>query len=337
MDNKLFSMGETFKNGAKVAEAGTTPATPAPAPEQKQGAAVVVPHQTARDRWNEYAERFAMLPQTTRTGFPIVDTALKITGLATLGAGSGAGKTTFALNVLANRIAEKLPTIFITLEMSAPEILQRLASIIYTKYNPQGTRIMCNGIEPQHIRQLNDPKIIPLDMDYLTFIEYGDTNDGDFDPDRVALDVAKYRQKYNNVADVLVIIDSLNLLNAEGNDERRAVNQTIRKLSRFTKTYGVSILLIAQLTKQALTTGEITEIDPANPSADFSKLLYDFRESALIPYLSDSCFFLIGDRMTDTTSTRPDVWICSAKNRRAAINSKVCFTFDKETFLFTEK
>lgn len=295
-------------------------------------------HKNVLQRAKEYAAGLENLPQIAHTGFPNVDKISKIFGLAVLGAGSGAGKTSFALNVAYRRIftpnkeneenATPKPTIYISLEMTAAEIMQRFAAIV--------GNLTANKVTGQMIEYLQKNNA----LQYLTIIDNSDTEGGrgGFDEETIKQDIAAIRQQTTE-KDILIIIDSLNLIDSEGYDERRAINQIIRKLSRFSKNNGVNILLIAQLTKEALTKGKIKEVNPADENADFEELLYDFRESALIPYLADSCFFLLADKNSDKTDKNNEtgVYLCTAKNRRAAINTKVRFTFDKQTFRFDEQ
>lgn len=289
-------------------------------------------HENAAVRLLEYVERFGKMPNQATTGFNSIDEQIKINGLCFIGGDPGTGKTSLLLNIIANRAAKNLPTIFLTFEMSAPEILQRFGAI--DKATP--SREICI----EDIRQLN-PNILQC----LTMIEPGDTINeaGRFDVDKIAATVAKLRQVHGG-GDVLLIVDSLNLLESDTNtDDRGAVNANVRTLSKFTKANDITTICVAQSNRDALKKGAKVYLkdfdestDAIEPKYNFIELLYTFRESSLIEYVADSVIYLLRDEADGNgpTVTRE---LVNVKNRRHKINTVAKLSFNRETFKIDER
>lgn len=305
-----------------------TPGTPTPQ--------AVPQHQNAAVRLDEYINRFVNMPQTTATGFVGVQDKIKINGLCFIGGDPGTGKTSLLLNIIENRAAAKLPTIFLSFEMSAAEIMQRLAAILQGK--------------PAQVVTNKDLQELPADkLRYITIIEPADTLDelGRFDADIIAADVARLREEHGRGVDVLLIVDSLNMLEVDqANEERRAVNVNIRKLSKFTKTQNITTLCVAQSNRDTLKSNAKVYLDEFDenrekpgekPNYNFLPLLYSFRESSLIEYIADSVVYLLRDKADENGAPRVTRELVNVKNRRTGTNTAVQFDFNRETFQFTER
>lgn len=293
-------------------------------------AASVPVHQNAAQRLGEYARRFAELPKTAYCGdkYANFNKLMQPRGLCFIGGDPASGKTSFLLNVVANRITAQKPTIFLTFEMSAPEILQRLAAVATTT-------------DAKAIHSL-DGFATATALQYLTLIEPADTANecGAFEVERISADVANIRAQYGENADIMIIIDSLNMLDVESaNDERRAVNTNIRLLSKFTKTNNVTTFCIAQSNRESNKDGGrkyFPQFADDGGRYDFTPLLYTFRESSLIEYIAD-CVFYVLKVEADADATTVSRAVVSVKHRFRAPNSFVMFDFDRPKFTFTEK
>jgi replicative DNA helicase len=290
-------------------------------------------HENAAARLTEYVNRFVCMPQTTATGFPTVQEQIKINGLCFIGGDPGTGKTSLLLNIIDQRAKLQLPTLFLSFEMSAPEILQRLAAI-ETKHPAQ-------TVTTAELKQLNNEV-----LKYITIIEPGDTLDelGRFDADIIAADVARLRQDHGK-NDILLVVDSLNMLETDNaNEERRAVNVNIRKLSKFTKINNITTLCVAQSNRDTLKNNakvyfkDFDENPGGNqPNYNFLPLLYSFRESSLIEYIADSVIYLLRDEADNNDTPTVTRELVNVKNRRRGTNTAVQFNFNRETFTFTER
>lgn len=279
-------------------------------------------------KFPKYWERVKTLPPPACTGFDETDKKLKIRGLSTLGAVSGGGKTSFALNIAYNRTREYKPTIYITLEVSAALIFERLLCIASNDFRIKDQYTEQDGRNVQDLRGCN--------WDCITLIEYEDTKGGlgAFDVDDMKKAVLELQKKYNT-KDVLIIIDSLNMLDMSkfGNDLNNAIKLQMRELSKFTQICNCNILQLAQMTKAAA-----KDTQNGKDDGDIVGKMYDFRDSGFIPYLSDCCFVILPDGNTPETDTATScVKVCSAKNRKGAKRQEVAFVWDMEKYKFTEK
>lgn len=301
-------------------------------PDAIDARAAIVTHKNALERMADYAERFNNMPTAAYCGEDFTPFAkdMQPRGLCFVGGDPGSGKTSFLLNIAAGRIAAGKPTIMLTLEMSAPEILQRLAAIIQN--TPAAAIHDLNGL-PQYIERLILIEPTDCDADGAAI----------FDADTLAADVADLRAKCNDLnADIMLIVDSLNMLEtSSANDERRAVNINIRALSRFTKANNVTTMCIAQSNRE--TTKDNAKkyfadfADTRNPAAnvyDFTPLLYSFRESSLIEYIADCVFYVLKENADQYDLPTVARQIVAVKHRYKTPNSHVKFDFDRPTFKF---
>lgn len=294
--------------------------------------AAIVPHKNALERMADYAERFKNMPTEAYCGANFTQFAKKMPprGLCFVGGDPGSGKTSFLLNIAAGRIAENKPTIILTLEMSAPEILQRLAAIVGNE--PANTIHDLSALNVQYMERLILIEPTDCDADGAAI----------FDADTLAADVADLRAKCGDQnADIMLIVDSLNMLEtSSANDERRAVNINIRALSRFTKANNVTTMCIAQSNRETIKDGAkkyFSDFAAAANVYDFTPLLYSFRESSLIEYIADCVFYVLketADQSDEPTVTRQ---IVAVKHRYQTPNSYAAFYFDRPAFKFIAK
>lgn len=303
-------------------------------PDGIDARAAIVPHKNALERMADYAERFKNMPTAACCGENFTQFAKKMPprGLCFVGGDPGSGKTSFLLNIAAGRIAAGKPTIMLTLEMSAPEILQRLAAIVQKK--PANSVHSIDGFKKASF------------MAKLILIEPTDCDaDGAaiFDADTLAADVADLRAKCGDQnADIMLIVDSLNMLETpSANDERRAVNINIRALSRFAKANNVTTMCIAQSNRE--TTKDNAKkyfADFADADApgeyNFTPLLSAFRESSLIEYIADCVFYVLKETADPRDQTEVERQIVTVKHRTQPPNSHVKLKFNRPTFTFKE-
>ena len=292
----------------------------------------VKPHKNALERFTDYAQRFKDMPTQAYCGenFTAFAKELQPRGLCFVGGDPASGKTSFLLNIAAGRIAGNKPTIILTLEMSAPEILQRLAAIVGNK--PANTIHDLSALNVQYMERLILIEPTDCDADGAAI----------FDADTLAADVVDLRAKCGNQnADIMLIVDSLNMLEtSSANDERRAVNINIRALSRFTKANNVTTMCIAQSNRETIKDGAkkyFSDFAAAANVYDFTPLLYSFRESSLIEYIADCVFYVLketADQSDESTVTRQ---IVAVKHRYQTPNSYAAFYFDRPAFKFIAK
>ncbi|MDR1016520.1 MAG: replicative DNA helicase [Coriobacteriales bacterium] len=242
--------------------------------------------------------------------------------LIVVGASTGMGKTSLALNLAVNAALAGTRVIFYSLEMPAIELTQRVASYL-------------GSIELAHIRkgrmQQEDWKNLPRVEEQLMKCDLC----FDESPSLSVTELlAKSRRHLRNTESGkgLIVVDYLQLMNAGGSgggysDQQRyqEVGKISRGLKMISKELGQPVIALSQLNRTATTTG--THVKPQ---------LSMLRESGSIE--QDADVVLLLDRSTSAEEaenhSRPDLGTANlivAKNRNGETREEgIVLTFLKQ-------
>lgn len=195
---------------------------------------------------------------------------LKKGELCILSARPGMGKTTLALNFFENAIKEGKRALFISLEMSALQLMQRLvASRCYIELGKLSLANLTTNEEEEMIKACNFYK----EQDFLIF-------------DKGSLSLKSLKAilrglKANNKLPSLIILDYLSLMQGGEKQSRyEAVSDISRGLKSLAMDLDIPILALAQLNRQV----EIRQDKKPN--------LSDLRESGSIEQDADTVLFI---------------------------------------------
>ena len=232
------------------------------------------------------------------TGYVDLDerlAGLQPSNLVIVGARPGAGKTSFALGMAAHAAMEgNVPVLFFSLEMSHPEITQRL---LCAEARVDATR-MRNG----RLHESDWPKIshaIGRLGEAPIFI--------DDNPNVTVMDIrAKARRMKSREGVGLVIIDYLQLMTGRTSAENRQVevSEISRGLKILARELEVPVIALSQLSRQLET------------RADKRPVLADLRESGSLEQDADVVMFIYRDELYNPESPdRGTAEIIVAKHR----------------------
>lgn len=196
------------------------------------------------------------------------------TDLIILAARPGVGKTAFALNLAYNASKAGTAVGFFSLEMSAPQLVQRLISLS-SGVNLQ--KIQRGQLEEEDMKQIHKGAIQPL------------AQSGIHIDDTAALNVFELRAKARRLKQIhnvgLIIIDYLQLMSGTNNSGPRNREQEISEISRnvkaLAKELNIPIIALSQLSRAVETRG-------GNKVPQLS----DLRESGSIEQDADAVMFI---------------------------------------------
>jgi len=209
------------------------------------------------------------------TGNKMVDEQVgALTGITTIAAPSGNGKSTFALSIAYN--VATLPdenglgrnVLYISYEMTKPQLLANIASIESSFSEQNSERIKAEDIKEKKL----DENGKALVKKYMGMFFKRINNSGGFLSlvDNTAMTgyntieefmacIEEHSEKIGRKFDLIIIdnFDSLKMLKGEkGQDESAKMNYFVTKLDSFTKTYmdgyGTCIILLSQTNRDGL-------------------------------------------------------------------------------------
>lgn len=235
------------------------------------------------------------------TGYPDLD---RITqgfqpgNLIILAARPGMGKSAFAICVAAKLTSERrgLPVGFWTLEMSKPEILQRMLSM--------GSGIDVPRIRaPWHLSDEEEAKLIQA-AGRIAVLPLDIREPATLRPLELRAQVRRWKQQNPEAA--LVVVDYLQLMEGGKHSENRTqeVSHISRMLKVLAREMEVPVLALSQLSRAVESRG------------DKRPMLSDLRESGSIEQDADVVVFLYRDDYYNPQSETPGVVeVIVAKNR----------------------
>jgi replicative DNA helicase len=232
------------------------------------------------------------------TGYTDLDdrlAGLQPSNLVVVGARPGMGKTSFALGVVAHAAMEaNVPTLFFSLEMSHPEISQRLLS---AEARVDQTRLR-NG----RLQESDWPKITHAIGRLAEAPIFVDDN-----PNISVMDIrAKARRMKSRDGLGLIVIDYLQLMTGRSRAENRQVeiSEISRNLKVLARELSVPVIALSQLSRNLEMRG------------DKRPILADLRESGAIEQDADVVMFIYRDELYNPESPdRGTAEIILAKHR----------------------
>lgn len=173
---------------------------------------------------------------------------------------TGGGKTWFGLDVIEVFAQLEKRSLLISMEMDREEIMERLVAMGGHDY----ADVQAGKIHPPVMKGRADE----INGWPLTLLD-----DADYTVGQIRAELA--RAKADGRPYRLVVIDHLHLMTHPGRDLRLGIDQTVKELKQLAKRYGVTILVLAQLTR------------PADKKPDAEPTLYDFKESGGIENIAN--------------------------------------------------
>lgn len=236
-------------------------------------------------------------PQGIDTGFKEIDYTLKGMkkgNLIVLAARPAMGKTTLALNIIANLCREGKKVVLYSLEMTAQEIYTKLISCVSkvslnsalqqrTKDNQTKNNLFETDVKNARDNESKafwtrlEKGLNVVDSWNLNIIDHGSYDISDL---RIASKVWKKKSGLD-----LLVIDYLQLMSAKGNDNRTAEVSAITKgLKNLAKELEIPILALAQLNRRV------------EGSQNKKPSMSDLRESGSIEQDADAVLLIYRDQ-----------------------------------------
>jgi replicative DNA helicase len=237
--------------------------------------------------------------------------------LIVLAARPAMGKTSFALNIMANAAVQSdLKVGIFTMEMEAEELLIRMLSSA-SEVNMENI-LKGFGMDQKKIMRISGAADV-LSEKNIYIDDTGSNN---------ILDIrAKTRRLKAEIKGLdLLVIDYLQLMNGRGKGENRQqeISEISRSLKLLAKELGVPIIALSQLNRG------VESRDDKRPK------LSDLRESGAIEQDADLVMFIYRDEVYFEDTEKPGIAeIIIGKNRHGAIG-KVEMFFQKECTAFRD-
>jgi len=200
---------------------------------------------------SEYLSEFYKGLGTGKTKFLGIETGLEsldtktsgLSGLIVLGGITGAGKSSFALQLACNIAKRGEPVLFYSLEMPIRALLAKTLSRI-TRHS--FSDILLKGGMDDNI-SLEDKTELETITNHL-YIRSLETGQAEIDFKSVKAEIEALKVKYNTDK-VLVIIDHLQVFKAEGKDQIEREHKLITGFKEITEKTGSAIIAISQKNK----------------------------------------------------------------------------------------
>ncbi len=196
-----------------------------------------------------------------KTGLPQVDDLAPLMGghVVVLIGGSGSGKSTLTLQIAQHHAITLGPSLMISLELSGPELGAR---IISRECNVAWFAALRGDIGDGTMRQI-------LANDRMRIVD-----DFAATPSMIRNHVLALQREYPDQL-ILVVIDYVQILEAEGRDERERVKRAIEGLRSLAKDLGVVLLLVSQSSREGarkLRAGDAVGTEASTTGAESSQI-----------------------------------------------------------------
>jgi KaiC/GvpD/RAD55 family RecA-like ATPase len=225
--------------------------------------------------WLNYYEEYEKTYHGIYTGNKMVDEQVgALTGITTIAAPSGNGKSTFALSVAYN--VATLPdenglgrnVLYISFEMTKAQLLANVTSIESSFSENNGARLKAEDIKEKKLDE-KGKALVKQYMDsfmqrvnhsggYLSLVDNTKMTGYNTIEEFIAC-IEEHSEKVGRKFDLIIIdnFDSLKMLKGErGQDESAKMNYFVTKLDSFSKTYmdgyGTCIVLLSQTNRDGL-------------------------------------------------------------------------------------
>jgi replicative DNA helicase len=224
---------------------------------------------------------------------------------------TGQGKTCLAMNIARNVADSNKSVLFISLEMTGEELVGRMFSE-FTGFNHN--RLRLGDFDDSFVAKDK------LFCDFINSIDFEIVEKGYKFQD--ILDVLE--TAYNKKKPDLVVLDFVQLIDKEGQDDRVALEEFMRKLAELAKTEKIAIMVISQLRRQ-----------PSGADIHREPDLQDMKGTGSIEQLSHIVLIIykVIDKMMGKETEK--IFIKIAKNRHGPCGEKEV-QFVGENFKFKE-
>ncbi len=261
-----------------------------------------------------------------RTGFMSLDNLIggfKKSHLTVLAASTSMGKTAFAINVAKNVLKRTVPTVIVSLEMEAREIIDRMviqeARVNGWKYN-------------QGLTSDTEDKRISKALDNLHELPLVISDERGLNVAQIRARLRKFKSQLGELG--LVVIDYLQMIHLPDNqiqNTARAVGEVVLQLRNMASELEVPIVLISQISRS------FTSRQDKRP------VLSDLRDSGNIEEIADGVIFLYRHAHTSAAArekaeaegTENKTEIIVAKQRTGQTGSVILY-FDEQYICFTD-
>ncbi|MHA3826118.1 DnaB-like helicase C-terminal domain-containing protein [Mycoplasma sp. BRA285] len=261
--------------------------------------------------WKEWTESPNLNIKTIKnTGFNIIDQqlqGLRPNQLIILGGRPGAGKTTFALNVMNNinsQLAENERILFISLEQSTSELLQK--SISMTTYYPLKNFYNSENIVEDLLKD-NTQKIKNLlSNSKITVID-----DTEIKAEYIAKLIYDY-QEQNNIVVRAVFVDHIQILGTAKPTINRTeqVGNISRELKKLALSLQIPVFALSQMSR-----------DWAKEKNKNTPNLTDLRDSGALEQDADIVMFIYkNEKEANTLHLQERLFLTIAKNRNGQLS-----------------
>lgn len=221
-----------------------------------------------KDRESRGGKRIAF-----KTGLESLDDTLfglQPTDFTILAARPAQGKTAVALNIALNLIKQNLPVLFLSIEMSAEQLIERVEANMTGIDHERILNGTLNDFEKQKLAEAHE---------YLSQLPLYIVDESRITTTNLRAKVSMYVAKYGVK---VVFIDYLQLMGAEGfKDDYGRIGEVSRTAKAISKEFKVSTVALAQLSR---------EVEKRN---DKMPQLSDLRESGQIEQDADRVLFIM--------------------------------------------
>jgi replicative DNA helicase len=271
--------------------------------------------QEYRDKVASVLTSFYLPKRTVATGFETLDDMLDDglhAGLYIMAAASGAGKTTFALQVADNIARAGQDVLFFSGEMTMPEIMAKSLSRLSketSKGNDRNALTMrtilniasCNNSDyQQRLKEL-------ITENYCGIVEHMRIYDGLQEIDDIKTKIEEHKRRIGN--NPVIFIDYLQITkNKETtlSEKRLQVDEIVSQLRiAAVQQYETPIFVISSLNRTAYGRGK-TGSTPESSSDEKDIYMADLKESGGIEYRADVIITLQAEKETDEDSGDKD-------------------------------
>lgn len=247
-------------------------------------------------------------------GFPQLDSLVQLmtSFMLVLQGGSGSGKSTFAFQVATRHALTAGPVLVVTPELSAEELAARAVS-------RESGVTWFQALRGEASKEATEAA---LAVDRLYIL---DGRDATIRGARIEIQALK--RDYPGLP-IVVVIDYLQILEAEGKDERERMKNAVEGLRALAKAEDVFILLMSQTSRAAATAlrkGEMTGIETMSAGAESGQI-----ERAAYATLTLGAVVEAGDDEPVT------VEVSIGKNRMGRSNKVLPMAYDGRRGLWSE-
>lgn len=218
----------------------------------------------AQENLKEYRKNIGVDKERIFTGFPTLDKTLgglRLPSVSYIGARPSTGKTTFALNIMANQESRRV--LFFSLEMSAEMIYERMASnalmIDYNLFSLQKTSSYHNEQINEYINEFEKAGNLFV-LDDVYSIEGISAAVTEIKPDLVIID---YVQKITTTRQMFNLREQMEYVSGE-----------LKRIAKFGSCHVMALSQIARQGKDAPTMSDLKESGALEADGDYIMLLH---------------------------------------------------------------